>query len=81
LASEFPSQVTVYLYPMLRTMSLTWINKGKCECNQSKDILCHSIIANDSPDPFRFQMTVREKGDTDATMHRYLKEEFLSALW
>ena len=24
--------------------------------------LCHSIIANDSADPFRFQMTVREKG-------------------
>jgi hypothetical protein len=42
--------------------------------------LCHSIIANDSPDPFRFQMQVREKGDPDAPMHRYLKEEFLSTL-
>jgi nitrate/TMAO reductase-like tetraheme cytochrome c subunit len=42
--------------------------------------LCHSIIANDSPDPFRFQMMVQEKGDPDAPMHRYLKEEFLSTL-
>jgi nitrate/TMAO reductase-like tetraheme cytochrome c subunit len=42
--------------------------------------LCHSIIANDSPVPFRFQMTVQEKGDPDAAMHRYLKEEFLSTL-
>ena len=42
--------------------------------------LCHSIIANDSPDPFRFQMAVREEGDPDAPMHRYLKEEFLSTL-
>jgi nitrate/TMAO reductase-like tetraheme cytochrome c subunit len=42
--------------------------------------LCHSIIANDSPDPFRFQMTVQESGDPDAPMHRYLKEEFLSTL-
>ena len=42
--------------------------------------ICHSIIANDSADPFRFQMTVRERGDPDATMHRYLKEEFLSTL-
>jgi nitrate/TMAO reductase-like tetraheme cytochrome c subunit len=42
--------------------------------------LCHSIIADDSPDPFRFQMKVQEKGDPDAPMHRYLKEEFLSTL-
>ncbi|MBW1686531.1 MAG: NapC/NirT family cytochrome c [Deltaproteobacteria bacterium] len=42
--------------------------------------LCHSIIANDSPDPFRFQMAVQEEGDPDAPMHRYLKEEFLSTL-
>jgi nitrate/TMAO reductase-like tetraheme cytochrome c subunit len=42
--------------------------------------LCHSIIASDSVDPFRFQMTVRERGDPDAAMHRYLKEEFLSTL-
>jgi nitrate/TMAO reductase-like tetraheme cytochrome c subunit len=42
--------------------------------------LCHSIIADDSPDPFRFQMEVRERGDPDAAMHRYLKEEFLSTL-
>ena len=42
--------------------------------------LCHSIIANDSPDPFRFQMAVREEGDPDSPMHRYLKEEFLNTL-
>jgi hypothetical protein len=42
--------------------------------------LCHSMIADDSPDPFRYQMEVRESGDPDATMHRYLKEEFLSTL-
>ena len=42
--------------------------------------ICHSIIADDSPDPFRFQMAIREKGDPDAEMHRYLKEEFLNTL-
>jgi hypothetical protein len=38
--------------------------------------LCHSILANDSPDPFQYLHQPEEKA-RDKAMHLYLQEEFL----
>lgn len=40
--------------------------------------LCHSILANDSPEPFSYLRPAEEKV-RDRAMHEYLREEFLSS--
>jgi hypothetical protein len=40
--------------------------------------LCHSILANDSPDPFQYLHAPEEKA-RDRAMHLYLQEEFLDS--
>jgi hypothetical protein len=41
--------------------------------------LCHSILAQDSAEPFRYLRPVEEK-DPDRDMHHYLQHEFLDSL-
>jgi len=40
--------------------------------------LCHSILANDSPDPFQYLHEPEEQA-RDKAMHLYLQEEFLDS--
>ncbi len=40
--------------------------------------ICHSILANDSPEPFSYLRPAEEKV-RDRAMHEYLREEFLSS--
>ncbi|MCP4633220.1 MAG: cytochrome C [candidate division Zixibacteria bacterium] len=40
--------------------------------------LCHSILANESPEPFSF-LNLPDSTDRDYEMHKYLKDEFIDS--